>query len=102
VASGESIDEAIKVMLDVGRELHKDPFWGEMILADLEMAGVEKWGDASLLLRARLMTQPMKQADVRREYLRRLKIAFDRRHRDESVAAVGLKTPALSHPSAAG
>jgi moderate conductance mechanosensitive channel len=102
VASGESIDEAINVMLDVGRELHKDPFWGEMILADLAMAGVEKWGDASLPLRARLMTQPMKQADVRREYLRRLKIALDTRHRDESVAAVGLKTPALSRPSAAG
>jgi hypothetical protein len=48
------------------------------------------------------MTQPMKQADVRREYLRRLKIALDARHQDESVAAIGLKTAQLSRPSAAG
>jgi small-conductance mechanosensitive channel len=66
------------------------------------VAGVEKWVDSSLLLRARLMTQPMKQADVRREYLRRLKLVLDARDHEEPVPAVGLKTPQLSRRSAGG
>lgn len=94
----DNVDETMEVMLKVGRELRADPNRSSLILADLEMAGVEKWGDASILLRGRLMTQPLKQGEVRREYLRRLKAALDALHQDGSAPAAISKAPQPSPP----
>ena len=75
----EDIDEAFEVMRGVGREMRGDAAFGSKILDDLEIAGVEKWADSAVVLRCRFKVAPLEQWSVRREFLRRLKKAFDAR-----------------------
>lgn len=78
IGYGTDIDTAMALMHEVAAELRRDPAHASRIQADLEMAGVERWADSSVVLRARLRVAPLEQWTVRREYLRRLKSAFDR------------------------
>ncbi|HTS53913.1 MAG TPA: mechanosensitive ion channel family protein [Burkholderiales bacterium] len=77
VAYREDVDEALEIMRQVGAQMRSDAAFGSKILADLEIAGVDKWADSAVILRCRFKVQPLQQWDVRREYLRRLKKAFD-------------------------
>lgn len=77
VAYREDVDEVMAVMRRVATELRADPEFGPRILQDLEMAGVNELGDSAVMLRARLRCVALEQWGVRREYLRRLKRAFD-------------------------
>ena len=79
VAYREDVDEAFDVMRTVAREMRTDPVFGPKILDELEVAGVERWADSAVVLRCRFRVAPLEQWNVRREYLRRLKKAFDLR-----------------------
>jgi small-conductance mechanosensitive channel len=79
IAYREDIDEAVAVMREVAADMRADPTFGPRILDDLEVAGVERWDNSAVLLRARLRTMPSEQWSVRREYFWRLKKAFDAR-----------------------
>jgi small-conductance mechanosensitive channel len=79
VAYRVDVDDALDVMREVGAELRADPVLGPKILADLEIAGVERLDDSAVVLRCRFKVLPLEQWTVRREFLRRLKAAFDRR-----------------------
>jgi moderate conductance mechanosensitive channel len=63
----------------VGREMRGDVFFGPKILDDLEIADVERLADSAVVLRCRFKVAPLEQWNVRREYFRRLKKAFDAR-----------------------
>lgn len=78
VAYSTDLDAAMSLMRDVAAELQRDPAHAARILDPLEMAGVERWDDSSVVIRARFRVAPLEQWTVRREYLRCLKIAFDR------------------------
>jgi small-conductance mechanosensitive channel len=78
VGYGTDLDTVMALMQEVAAELRRDPAHAARILDDLEMAGVERWADSSVVLRARFRVAPLEQWTVRREYLRRLKNAFDR------------------------
>ena len=77
VGYGVDIDQAMAVMHEVAAALRASPAFAGRILDDLEMAGVERWADSSVVIRARFKVAPLQQWAVRREYLRRLKQAFD-------------------------
>ncbi|MDP2074847.1 mechanosensitive ion channel family protein [Hydrogenophaga sp.] len=77
VAYRENVDEVMAVMQSVAAELRKDPAFQLKIMADLEMAGVNSWADSAVIIRCRFRTLPLEQWGVKREYLRRLKAAFD-------------------------
>lgn len=77
VAYREDVDEVLAVMRTVAAEVRRDERLAPRILDDLEVAGVERWDASALVLRCRFKVAPMAQWDVRREYLRRLKRAFD-------------------------
>lgn len=79
VAYREDTDEAVSVMRETGAEMRADPVFGVKILDELEVAGVEKWDDSAVILRCRFRVLPLEQWNVRREFLRRLKKAFDAR-----------------------
>jgi small-conductance mechanosensitive channel len=79
VAYREDTEEAFDVMREVGREMRADAVFGPKILDDLEIAGVERWSDSAVVLRCRFKVLPLEQWSVRREFLRRLKKAFDAR-----------------------
>lgn len=79
IAYRENIDEALDVMRQVGAGMRADPEFAPRLLDDLEVAGVDGWGDSAVTLRCRFKCVPLQQWTVRREFLRRLKIAFDER-----------------------
>ena len=73
----ENISKAIQVIEEVGVELRKDKNFASSISNDLEIFGVNSWGDSSIVIKARIKTLPSKQWSVGREFWKRLKIAFD-------------------------
>ena len=77
VAYREDLDHVMRVMRRVGAELRKDEVFGAKIIADLEMAGVDKWAESSVIVRCRFKVLPLEQWNVKREFLHRLKKAFD-------------------------
>lgn len=79
VAYREDVDEVIAVMREVGAALQADEAFAPRILAELEIAGVEAWGDSAVTIRCRFKVLPLEQWGVKREFLKRLKKAFDER-----------------------
>ncbi len=78
VAYSVDVDAAMAAIQAVAAEMRRDPDQAALILGDLEMAGVERWAESAVVIRARFKAAPLEQWNVRREYLRRLKNAFDR------------------------
>ena len=79
IGYGEDVDRVIEVMREVGAEMRADPAHASRILDTLEIAGVDKWDDSAVVIRARFRVAPLEQWTVKRDYLRRLKRAFDER-----------------------
>jgi small conductance mechanosensitive channel len=80
VAYREDPDEALGVMSEVAQAMRADPAWKDRLPDALEIIGVERWADSAVILRARLrVVPPIQQWNVRREFLKRLKKAFDER-----------------------
>jgi small conductance mechanosensitive channel len=79
VAYREDTVEALAVMRVVGEEMRSDAAWRARILDDVEIVGVERWADSAVILRCRLKVVGIEQWNVRREFLRRLKKAYDAR-----------------------
>lgn len=77
VGYGTDLDQALRVMADTAETLRTDPAFADRILAPFEIAGVERWADSAVMLRGRFKVQPLEQWAVRREFLRRLKAAFN-------------------------
>jgi small-conductance mechanosensitive channel len=78
VGYGADVDKAMDVMREVAGQMRSDPVHVGRILDDLEVAGVERWADSAVVIRARFRVAPLEQWTVRRDFLRRLKLAFDR------------------------
>ncbi|MDA3949270.1 MAG: mechanosensitive ion channel family protein [Spirochaeta sp.] len=78
VAYKEDTDKVVAVMERVAAELRNDETLGPDITDDLEVFGVDAFGDSAVVIKARLKTKPIRQWAVGREYRRRLKYAFDR------------------------
>ncbi|CAN5898692.1 mechanosensitive ion channel family protein [soil metagenome] len=94
VGYGEDLDKVMDVMREVGREMRQDPVHVARILDDLDIAGVEKWADSSVVIRARFRVAPLEQWTVKRDYLRRLKRAFDERGIEIPFPQMRLHVPA--------
>ncbi len=77
VAYKENTDRVIEVMKRVGAELRQDEPYSALILEELEIFGVDKFGDSAVIIKGRIKTKPIRQWMVGREYLRRIKLAFD-------------------------
>ena len=77
VAYRENVDDVMAVMREVASQMRDHPEFQPRITDDLEIAGVNSWGDSAVMIRCRFRTLPMEQWGVKREYLRRLKAAFD-------------------------
>lgn len=104
----DDIDTVFEVMRDVARQLQQAPEYQARLLGDLEIAGVDQLAESAVMIRCRIKTQPLEQWGVRREFLKRLKAAFDARgislpfpHRTViHQNAPASPAPATLHPSA--
>jgi small conductance mechanosensitive channel len=68
---------ALELMKRTGDEMQTDPEFGSLILEPIEVVGVDQLADSGVVLKARIKTLPIKQWAVGREYLKRIKLAFD-------------------------
>lgn len=77
VAYKENTDKVIAVMTKVGEELKEDSIIGPLMLGVPEIFGVDKFDNSAVVIKGRIKTKPIRQWQVGREYLRRIKLAFD-------------------------
>lgn len=78
VAYKENTDRVCEVLRDVFRELQQDPLCGPVIVGEPEIFGVDRFADSAVVIKGRIKTKPIRQWMVGREFLRRVKLAFDR------------------------
>ena len=76
IAYTEDPDAVLETMRQVAVELRADPAYGPSILDDLDVMGLDRLGDSSVTVKARIKTLPIKQWWVGREMNRRLRIRF--------------------------
>jgi len=73
----EDVDRVIGIIQDLGKELRQDPAFRLMIVDDLSMMGVDNLTESAVTIAFLIKTLPVKQWDVKREFLKRLKKKFD-------------------------
>jgi len=77
VAYREDVDEVIEIVKKVDEELRNDAAFKEDILEPIEVLGLDRFADSSVIIKARTKTRPIRQWAVGREFNKRLKKAFD-------------------------
>lgn len=77
ISYSSDIGKALDLMKQVGDDIQNDPAFKDMVIEPIEIAGVDQLADSGVVLKARIKTQPIKQWTVGREYLKRIKLAFD-------------------------
>jgi len=77
ISYSSDIARALDIMKTTGDQLQQDERFGAMILEPIEIVGVDALADSAVMLKGRIKTAPGKQWSVGREYLKRIKVAFD-------------------------
>ncbi len=77
VAYKEDTDRVIDVVNGIAAEMRQDEKYRHMILEPLDVLGVDKFADSSVIIKARFKTAPIQQWTVGREMNRRIKKKFD-------------------------
>jgi len=77
VAYKEDTDRVVEVLHRVGAELREDEYFGPLIIDEMEIFGVQQFADSAVMIRGRLKTLPIRQWETGRQFLRRVKKAFD-------------------------
>jgi moderate conductance mechanosensitive channel len=72
-----STDQVIEAMKLVFDDIKRDERFAGDILGELDVLGVDRFAAGATYVRARIMTRPIRQWDVGREYNRRMKLKFD-------------------------
>jgi small-conductance mechanosensitive channel len=74
------IEKALAVIKEVGQTMRADETWRNRLTSDIEILGVERLDSSAVVLRCRLKVAPaIEQWNVKREFLKRVKTAFDAR-----------------------
>src|SRR5579864_3369111 len=79
VAYTENVDRIIGTMREVGTEMQQDGVWGSLVLAPLEVLGIDSLADGNASVKVKFKTLPLNQGKVANELRRRLLAAFVRR-----------------------
>jgi small conductance mechanosensitive channel len=74
----EDPDRVAAVLHEVADELMRDAAYRPFILEPLEVIGIDKMSELGITIQSRIKTLPRKQWMVGREFVRRMKHAFDR------------------------
>jgi len=98
----QEIAPVIDVMRETGVQLRANAEFGGKILDDLEIAGIEAWNERGITLRARMKVRALEQSNVKREFLLRLKHAFDKANirQPQSTVTIIERAPAPAASSA--
>ena len=77
VSYKEDPDRVAGILREIGAEMQKDPAFGPLILAPIEIQGIDAFADWWMVMKLRIKTVPLKQWEVGRELRKRIKRAFD-------------------------
>jgi moderate conductance mechanosensitive channel len=72
VAYSENIDRVIGTMREVGAAMERDAVWGALLMAPLDVLGVESLEGGTATLRVRFKVLPLHQGQVGNELRKRL------------------------------
>jgi small-conductance mechanosensitive channel len=101
IALEQDIQPVLDLMRETGVAMRAHPLWKQKILEDLDIAGIESWTDRGITLRARMKVRALEQSNVRREFLMRLKQAFDKHDIQQPRSTLMLINPAQAAKSPA-
>lgn len=87
LAHRSDVDRALSIVQETGVELAGDDTFREMILAPIEVMGVDRLAERGLVIRARIKTVPAKTALVGRELNRRVSARLASAHIEFPPAA---------------
>ncbi len=73
-----NLDKAIKLMQEASEKLRKSLTYRAKVLSDIEISGVDRLNESNLVIKARIKTQAMEHSNIKREYLRLMKLAFQK------------------------
>jgi small conductance mechanosensitive channel len=106
VAYKVDVDSVMALLRRIGAELAADESWGQLLLGDPEVPGVENLADSGVVIRMMIKTLPLKQWEVARELRRRIKQRFEAERIEIPFPTVtfywgdGQLPPALGAPGA--
>lgn len=98
VAHSTDVIKALDLMKQTGDEIKAEDSFAPFILSPIEVVGVDQVNDSGVTLKARIKTAPGKQWLVQREYLRRIKLAFDAGDIDVASKQTVLIMPGADKP----
>jgi len=78
VAYKENISYVMDVLKETGDELRNDIKHKDKILDDIEVLGLDRFDDSSILIKCRIKTYPQFQWEIKREFNLRIKEKFDK------------------------
>jgi len=76
VAYTENMDRVMGTLREVGASMERDASWQALVLAPLEIVGIESLADGAATIRVKVKTPPLYQGRVANELRRRVLSAF--------------------------
>ena len=76
VAYGENMNRVFGTIREVAAVMEHDPAWGSLVLAPLEIVGIESLADGFATVRVKFKTIPLNQGKVANELRRRVMTTF--------------------------
>lgn len=77
LAHGADVDRALQIVGDTAAEMREEDAYKSIILAPMEVMGVDRLSERGVSIKARIKTVPFKQAVVGRELNRRVKAKLE-------------------------
>lgn len=77
VGYDENIAKVMQIMHEVGASIMQDTQLQDKVLDKLDIAGVDNLAESAVIIRCRMKVRPLEQWAIKREYLKRIKNAFD-------------------------
>lgn len=77
VGYDENIAKVMQIMHEVGASIMQDTQLQGKVLDKLDIAGVDNLAESAVIIRCRMKVRPLEQWTIKREYLKRIKNAFD-------------------------
>jgi small-conductance mechanosensitive channel len=77
VAYKEDYDRVVEVLKAISQEMRDETAWKPIILDDLEVWGLDQFGESAVTIKCRIMCTPFGRWSVLREFNRRMKARFD-------------------------
>lgn len=98
LADTTDIDCALAVLTQLTTELYDDVKWRSQLLEPPQVLGIDEIAYTGVSIGIRLKTLPLKQADVAREFRRRLKIAIEQEQLQIGIPQQSLRFPPTVDP----